>query len=207
MWREGRCSAESPTFHFPERVVTPKPYQDPHPPCWMAATSDGSAEVAGENALGLLSFSIMQPLEKMASQIRAYRAAQKRAKPLTDVATNKVAAYTLVHCADSVEQASRTGIWDSVGWWYQNLAQFTLDWELAHLSQAEQDGNLPAHEAPARGQRTGPDLPRGRHSRGRRPGSMLREDVPLPPISDATSSSATCSSATTRTSPSCRRSS
>ena len=71
----------------------------------MAATSDGSAEVAGENALGLLSFSIMQPLERMAQQIEAYRKAQLRAKPLTDVATNKVAAYTLVHCADSMAQA------------------------------------------------------------------------------------------------------
>ena len=69
--------------------------------------------------------------------------AQKRAKPLTDVATNKVAAYTLVHCADSIEQAESNGIWDSVGWWYQNLAQFTLDWELAHLSQAEQDETFP----------------------------------------------------------------
>ena len=109
----------------------------------MAATSEGSAEVAGENGLGLLSFSIMQPLEKMASQIRAYRAAQKRAKPLTDVSTNRVAAYTLVHCADSLEQAEQNGIWDSVGWWYQNLAQFTLDWELTHLSPEERGEVFP----------------------------------------------------------------
>ena len=44
----------------------------------------------------------MQPLDKMAAQIRAYRDAwnSPEAKPITDVATNKVAAYTLVHCAD-----------------------------------------------------------------------------------------------------------
>lgn len=143
MWREERFSYKSETFEFPERVVTPKPYQDPHPPCWMAATSEGSAEVAGENGLGLLSFSIMQPLEKMAQQIRAYRAAQQRAKPLTGVSTNRVAAYTLVHCAETMDQAVDNGIWDSVGWWYQNLAQFTLDWELAHLSQEEQDATFP----------------------------------------------------------------
>jgi alkanesulfonate monooxygenase SsuD/methylene tetrahydromethanopterin reductase-like flavin-dependent oxidoreductase (luciferase family) len=143
MWREERFSWSSPTFEFPERVVTPKPVQDPHPPCWMAATSDGSAEVAGENALGLLSFSIMQPLERMAQQIQAYRKAQERATPLTDVATNKVAAYTLVHCADSMQQAERNGIWRSVGWWYQNLAQFTIDWELVHLSPEEQNQIFP----------------------------------------------------------------
>jgi alkanesulfonate monooxygenase SsuD/methylene tetrahydromethanopterin reductase-like flavin-dependent oxidoreductase (luciferase family) len=109
----------------------------------MAATSDGSCEVAGENALGMLSFAIMQPLERMAQQIEGYRKAQSRAKPLTDVATNRVAAYTLVHCADSMAQAEANGIWRSVAWWYQHLAQFTLDWELVHLTKEEQDQTFP----------------------------------------------------------------
>ena len=143
MWREERFSWDSPTFQFPERVVTPKPFQDPHPPCWMAATSDGSAEVAGANGLGLLSFSIMQPLEKMAKHIAAYRKAAAAAKPLTDVTTNKVAAYTLVHCADSLQQAEDNGVWKSVAWWYQHLAQFTIEWELPHLSKEEQDQVFP----------------------------------------------------------------
>jgi len=99
--------------------------------------------VAGENALGLLSFSIMQPLEQMAKQIEAYRGAQKRANPLTDVSTNKVAAYTLVHCADSMAQAEANGIWKSVAWWYQHLAEFTLEWELVHLSDEEQEQIFP----------------------------------------------------------------
>ena len=143
MWKEERFSYESERFSFPERVVTPKPYQDPHPPCWMAATSEGSAQVAGENALGMLSFSIMQPLESMANQIKAYRAAQKRAKPLTGTSTNKVAAYTLVHCADTMAEAEANGIWDSVGWWYQNLAEFTLEWELPHFSEEERNEAFP----------------------------------------------------------------
>ena len=37
MWREERFSWDSPTFKFPARVVTPKPFQDPHPPVWLAA--------------------------------------------------------------------------------------------------------------------------------------------------------------------------
>jgi len=143
MWREERFSWDSPTFQFPERLVTPKPFQDPHPPCWMAATSEGSAEIAGENGLGMLSFSIMQPLAQMARQVVAYRKAAATAKPLTDVTTNRVAAYTLVHCADSMEQAEANGIWKSVGWWYQNLAQFTLDWELVHLPEEEKARTFP----------------------------------------------------------------
>jgi alkanesulfonate monooxygenase SsuD/methylene tetrahydromethanopterin reductase-like flavin-dependent oxidoreductase (luciferase family) len=145
MWSEEYFEWDSPTFQFPRRLVTPKPYQDPHPPCWMAATSEGSSAVAGMNQLGLLSFSIMQPLDRMAAQIKAYRDAWNSpdAKPISNVATNKVAAYTLVHCAASLEQARANGIWDSVAWWYQNIAEFTLAWELPHLSQEEQDATFP----------------------------------------------------------------
>jgi alkanesulfonate monooxygenase SsuD/methylene tetrahydromethanopterin reductase-like flavin-dependent oxidoreductase (luciferase family) len=111
----------------------------------MAATSEGSSAVAGSNQLGLLSFSIMQPLDKMAAQIRAYREAWNSpdAKPISDVATNKVAAYTLVHCAETNQQARDNGVWESVAWWYQNIAQFTLDWELPHLDPAAQEASFP----------------------------------------------------------------
>ena len=142
MWREEYFEYQSDRFHFPRRMVTPKPVQDPHPPCWMAATSDGSAEVAGRYGLGLLSFSIMQPLERMAAHIAAYRSASEQATPLTDVTTNKVAAYTLVHVTDN-NRSPDTDVWRSVGWWYSNLAEFTLQWELPHLSEQERESAFP----------------------------------------------------------------
>ena len=145
MWREEFFEWDSPTFQFPRRMVTPKPFQDPHPPCWMAATSEGSSAVAGQHQLGLLSFSIMQPLEKMEAQIKAYHQAwdSPESAPISEVSTRKVAAYTLVHCAETMDQAVENGIWDSVGWWYQNIAQFTLDWELPHFSPEEQHDAFP----------------------------------------------------------------
>jgi len=73
MWEQEYFEYESPNFSFPRRMVTPKPFQDPHPPAWMAATSEGSSAVAGKLGLGLLSFSIMQPIEKMGEHIRQYR--------------------------------------------------------------------------------------------------------------------------------------
>jgi alkanesulfonate monooxygenase SsuD/methylene tetrahydromethanopterin reductase-like flavin-dependent oxidoreductase (luciferase family) len=145
MWREEYFEWDSPTFNFPRRMVTPKPFQDPHPPCWMAATSEGSSAVAGQNHLGLLSFSIMQPLDKMAAQIKAYREAWHGpdAKPATAVSNDRVAAYTLVHCAETMQQCEDNGIWESVGWWYKNIAEFTLKWELPHLSPEEQQTAFP----------------------------------------------------------------
>jgi alkanesulfonate monooxygenase SsuD/methylene tetrahydromethanopterin reductase-like flavin-dependent oxidoreductase (luciferase family) len=143
MWESEYFEFHGKYLDFPRRMVTPKPVQDPHPPCWMAATSDGSAMVAGQKGLGLLSFSIMQPIERMAQIIRQYRAAAENPTPLTRVTTNKVAAYTLVHCADSIAQAEDNGIWESVRWWYQGLAQFTIEWELPHYSEAEKDAAFP----------------------------------------------------------------
>ena len=153
MWESERFSWKSDTFgEFPERVITPKPFQDPHPPCWVAASSDGTAEVAGEHGLGLLSLSIMRPIEQLAAQIEGYRAASRRAKPLTRVHNERVAAYTLVHCADSQEQAEKNGIWDSVWWWYKNLAEFTIEWELKHMSKEEVDAIFPLLKPQADGQ-------------------------------------------------------
>jgi len=143
MWESEYFEFHGKYLDFPRRMVTPKPVQDPHPPAWMAATSDGSAAVAGSLGLGLLSFSIMQPIKKMANQIKQYREAAANPNPITRVTTNKVAAYTLVHCADSMEQCEKNGIWDSVWWWYKNLAEFTLEWEFPHFSQQEKDAIFP----------------------------------------------------------------
>ena len=63
----------------------------------------------GSLGLGLLSFSILQPLEKMAQAHRSSTARRRPTPtPITRVTTNKVAAYTLVHCAETMAQARRT---------------------------------------------------------------------------------------------------
>jgi alkanesulfonate monooxygenase SsuD/methylene tetrahydromethanopterin reductase-like flavin-dependent oxidoreductase (luciferase family) len=143
MWESERFSWESSFMTFPDRLITPKPVQDPHPPAWMAATSDGSAEIAGRQGMGLLSFSIMQPVSRMARQIQQYRAAAARPDPITRVTTDKVAAYTLVHCVDEAADLERNRAWESVWWWYQNLAEFTLRWEFPHFSDAQKDAFFP----------------------------------------------------------------
>lgn len=79
----------------------------------------------------------MQPMEKLDELYVAYREAAQRAKPITAINNNRIGAYTLVHCADTAEQAAENGVWQNVDWWYQNLAEFTLQWELPHLSEEE----------------------------------------------------------------------
>lgn len=152
MWREQYYEEHSEYLDFPPRMVTPKPYQFPHPPAWMAASTESSARMAGENGCGLLCFSIMQPLDKLKQVIDAYRDAQKTAVPLTEVHTNKVGVYTLVHCTDTRDNFGTDRVWDSMWWWYKGLAEFHLKWEMAHLSDEQKAAAFPLLESRARGE-------------------------------------------------------
>jgi alkanesulfonate monooxygenase SsuD/methylene tetrahydromethanopterin reductase-like flavin-dependent oxidoreductase (luciferase family) len=146
MWENETFSWDSENLHFPERMQTPKPFQDPHPPVWQAAASATSAISAGELGLGLLSFALLQPVETMAEHIQAYRAAQSMARPedmLTRVRNDRVGVYTLVHAYDDADEATAYGLWESVGWWYKHLAEFTLQWELPNLTDEEQKKIFP----------------------------------------------------------------
>jgi alkanesulfonate monooxygenase SsuD/methylene tetrahydromethanopterin reductase-like flavin-dependent oxidoreductase (luciferase family) len=132
-------------------MVTPKPYQYPHPPVWMAASSEETIRMAGRNGLGLLSFSIMQPLEKLAELIRIYREEQKSAVPVSSVHTNKVGVYTLVHCTSDRRKFATNRLWESVWWWYTSVAEFTLKWELASLPPEAQERAFPLLKKQAEG--------------------------------------------------------
>ncbi|GGB97613.1 luciferase [Novosphingobium endophyticum] len=152
MWEEQYYEEHSEYLDFPARMVTPKPYQYPHPPAWMAASTESSARMAGENACGLLCFSIMQPLDKLKLVIDAYREAQKSAVPLTSVHTNKVGVYTLVHCAESRDDFETNRLWESMWWWYKGLAEFHLRWEMGHLTEEQKAAAFPLLESRARGE-------------------------------------------------------
>jgi alkanesulfonate monooxygenase SsuD/methylene tetrahydromethanopterin reductase-like flavin-dependent oxidoreductase (luciferase family) len=143
MWDQEYFEFHGKYLDFPRRMVTPRPYQDPHPPCWMAANSNDSAALAGKYGLGLLSFTTLKPLDELQKQVDQYRAAARNPEPLTNVTQNKIASYTLVHCTPTMADAEEDGIWESVLWWYQNLAEFTIEWELPHLPPAEQERAFP----------------------------------------------------------------
>lgn len=149
MWEQERFSYDSPNYHFPERMVLPKPVQSPHPPPWLAASGAPSAESAGRNGVGLLSFALVRPLDQMEEHIRIYRDAQRSCeRPLTRIRNDRVGAYTIVHCCDDVDEAAATySLWDSLAYWYSHLASFTLEWEFPNLSLEEQRQIFPLFEA------------------------------------------------------------
>ena len=145
IWTQDTFSHEGKYWKVRERAVLPKPVQEPHPALWVAASSDDSYPKAGENGLGVLSLSILVPLEKLGERIATYRDAIKRAKPIGKFVNNRLAAYTLVHCAETNAKAIENGGMKACHWWYQHLAEVTLKWEAPIMkAQAEASGDVTA---------------------------------------------------------------
>ena len=104
-----------------------------------------------EHGLGLLSSSLLQPVEKMAETISAYRTAaglgpaREPADPGARTTGWASTRWSTVY--DDADEAAAYGLWDSVNWWYRNLAEFTLKWELPHLSDEAKAKAFPSLQA------------------------------------------------------------
>jgi alkanesulfonate monooxygenase SsuD/methylene tetrahydromethanopterin reductase-like flavin-dependent oxidoreductase (luciferase family) len=77
MWREDEFSYKSALIDIPPRPIIPKPYQQPHPPMYLACTRESTLNQAGEWGLGALVLGFAGP-EDIEQKNRVYRAAVKR---------------------------------------------------------------------------------------------------------------------------------
>ena len=77
MWRDEEFEHHSDLMDVPPRPILPKPYQDPHPPMFMACTREATLNAAGEWGLGALVLGFGGP-EDIEQKNRVYRAAIAR---------------------------------------------------------------------------------------------------------------------------------
>lgn len=103
--KNGTFSYKGKYFDIPERTVVPMPIQKPHPPLWVACTTEETHVIAGKKGLGLLSFTVLVRPEELGRRVALYREAQKGAQPAGVVANTRAAAFGMVHCAETDKQA------------------------------------------------------------------------------------------------------
>jgi alkanesulfonate monooxygenase SsuD/methylene tetrahydromethanopterin reductase-like flavin-dependent oxidoreductase (luciferase family) len=77
MWSEDIFEYHSDTMDIPPRPIIPKPFQDPHPPMYLACTREETLNQAGEWGVGALVLGFGGP-EDIAKKNEVYRAAVKR---------------------------------------------------------------------------------------------------------------------------------
>ncbi|HKT03128.1 MAG TPA: LLM class flavin-dependent oxidoreductase [Rugosimonospora sp.] len=118
MWTEERFSYTSEYYDIADVSVGPKPYQQPHPPLWQAASSPASFEEAGRRGVGVLGTTLWEPLPRVRAMVELYRAAAQRCdRPVGAYVNNRVAYFTFVHCADTDAEAVRNGAAAAAAWY------------------------------------------------------------------------------------------
>lgn len=102
---QGAWAGESVTFHgkvfdYADVRVLPKPFQQPHPPVWVAASrSDDTYRWAGEKGFNLMTLANAGPPEVMQGAVGLYRDALRAAGH--NPGTKEVLAKFLIYVADS----------------------------------------------------------------------------------------------------------
>ena len=149
MWMQDEIEHHG-LIDIPSRPVHPKPFQDPHPPMYMACTRHDSLTTAGSRGLGALVMGFNGAGE-IAERNEAYRKAFRERKPDDQVGfrpTEHLAALCATVILDDRAKARRIGIRgqrffaESIAYWYAGGAPPQVDdldeeTQLAQLKSSE----------------------------------------------------------------------
>ena len=126
MWRDGDFSCAGRHVTIPSRPIHPKPYQDPHPPIYLACTREETLNMAGERGMGALVLGFGGP-EDIAEKNKIYRAAFARRRPeqqVGDFANEHLSALCPALVLEDADEARRIGLRgqrffaESIAHWY-----------------------------------------------------------------------------------------
>ena len=129
---------------IPKRPIHPSPYQDPHPPMYMACTREHTLVAAGERGIGALVLGFSGP-EEIAKKNAIYREAFRTRKAEDQVGfrpTEHLAALCAATVLEDREQARKIGLRgqrffaESIAYWYQGGPLPTIDEDLSADEQA-----------------------------------------------------------------------
>lgn len=128
---------------IPRRPIHPKPYQDPHPPLYMACTREATLLAAGSRGIGALVLGFSGP-DEIAKKNAIYREAFRTRKPEDQVGfrpTEHLAALCAATVLEDREAARKIGLRgqrffaESIAYWYQGGPKPTVDEDLSPEQQ------------------------------------------------------------------------
>jgi alkanesulfonate monooxygenase SsuD/methylene tetrahydromethanopterin reductase-like flavin-dependent oxidoreductase (luciferase family) len=149
MWMQDEIEHHG-LIDIPSRPIHPKPYQDPHPPIYMACTRNDSLNVAGSRGIGALVMGF-NGAHEIAERNATYRKAFRERDPAKQVGfrpTEHLAALCATVILDDRAKARRIGIRgqrffaESIAYWYAGGKEPQVD----DLDEAEQLAELKKSE-------------------------------------------------------------
>ena len=109
IWQSDWYSHEGKYWQVPERQILPKPFQDPHPPMWVAALQPSTYKIAAEKGIGVLSLGSSTP-SALEPHVREYKEQVKKANPVGAFPNPQWASSTLGICLKDRERAREMGV-------------------------------------------------------------------------------------------------
>ena len=143
IWDADYFEWEGKYWNVPPRQVLPKPFQQQHPPIWVAALQPATYELAAEKGIGVMALGISAP-SVLAPHISAYRENIKNAKPVGKTVNNQWLSSVFGLCgADG--SATRQLCADSLKTFFGPGRPYVQDQKDVYSRLLDQWGGIPEH--------------------------------------------------------------
>ena len=104
IWEKGLFSWEGKFWQVPPREVLPKPFQQPHPPIWVAAMQPSTYQLAAEKGIGVMALGVSAP-SVLAPHVKAYHENVHRSTPVGAFINDQWLSSTVAYC----DEDNKTG--------------------------------------------------------------------------------------------------
>ena len=145
IWESDTFEWEGKFWNVPPRQVLPKPYQQPHPPIWVAALQPATYQIAAEKGIGVMALGVSAP-SVLEPHIQQYRETIKKANPVGAVATNQWLSSIFGYCGED-NSAARKLCTQSLKTFFGPGRPYVQDQTDVYQRLLEQWGGIPEHLA------------------------------------------------------------
>jgi alkanesulfonate monooxygenase SsuD/methylene tetrahydromethanopterin reductase-like flavin-dependent oxidoreductase (luciferase family) len=143
IWGKGLFSWDGKFWQVPPREVLPKPFQNPHPPIWVAAMQPSTYELAAEKGIGVMALGVSAP-SILAPHIKAYHDNVRQAKPVGAFINDQWLSSTMAYCGED-NKAARELAANSLKTFFGPDRPYLKDQVNIYERLVEQWGGVPDH--------------------------------------------------------------
>jgi alkanesulfonate monooxygenase SsuD/methylene tetrahydromethanopterin reductase-like flavin-dependent oxidoreductase (luciferase family) len=104
VWERGLFAWEGKFWKVPPREVLPKPFQQPHPPIWVAAMQPATYQLAAEKGIGVMALGVSAP-SVLAPHVKAYHEHVRHATPVGAFINDQWLSATVAYCGEDKKEA------------------------------------------------------------------------------------------------------
>jgi len=143
IWSSDYFEHEGKFWNVPPRQVLPKPYQQPHPPIWVAALQPATYEIAAQKGIGVMALGVNAPAV-LEPEIKKYKKAVKNATPVGAVTNDQWLSSVFGLCGEDNKSTQELSA-QSLKTFFGPGRPYVQDQKDVYEKLLEQWGGIPDH--------------------------------------------------------------